>query len=596
MGADAYITLGVILMTLFLYLKEYFPVDLVALGVIVVLVLTGVITADQGLAGFSNQATLTVAAMFVLSHAIIKTQVLQYISPYITKLLEKGYAVAILSLGGIVGSISAFVNNTPIVATFIPIINSSSRKAGQSPSRFLMPLSFVAIFGGTCTLIGTSTNLLVSGMAADRGVDDFKMFTMFPFGIILFAVGMIYLMLFGKKLVPERSSKDELKEQEGVLKFLAEVRLRAALFEEEKNQCIADLIPSDITVKRINRDGRIQNDPETQEELHKDDILLIEGKLATIRQMIRKEKIRIRESESEKEFPEEETQLHEIVLLPNSELVDTRLKDINFLERYRSSVIAIRQRGKKKFKDLESIKLKAGDVLVLLSNLEGSELIKNASDEQQAPFLSLRVREVKKLNKKNLTIVLSCIAAVIILASTGLVPIVIAAFGAVVLLCFLGVMEIREAYQAIDWKVIFLLAGSLSLGEAMGSSGLSDQIGNLLIGSMSESAAPMIIVAVFYLTTSLLTELVSNNASAALMVPIAFSVAESMGVNVMPILLTIAFAGSASFLTPIGYQTNTMIYSAGSFQFRDFARVGAPLNLIFLILASLLIPVIYPFY
>lgn len=595
MGLDAIITLVVILLTLFLYIKEYFPIDLVALGVIVILVLSGVISVDQGLAGFSNQATLTVAAMFVLSHAIIKTQVMQYIAPQVSKIMIKGYSYSILGMSGVVGGVSAFVNNTPIVATFIPIINSASRKAKVSPSRFLMPLSYIAILGGSCTLIGTSTNLLVSGMASDRGVDDFEMFTMLPFGLILFGVGIIYLLIFGKKLVPERTASDELKEQEGVQKFLAEVRIRQAMVDRDSEKSIHQLIPPEIEVKSILRDGEVRKSPEGNLQLEKDDILLIEGNLSKIRELIRKEHISIREARDERDFPDEETLLHEIVILPNSELEEKKLSQVDFLKKYYSKAIAIRHRGKKKFGNLNDVRLRAGDVLVLLSNREGYERLESAQETQNIPFLTLGVKEVKRLDKKKLALVIGAIAAVVLLASTHLVPIVIAAFGAVVFLCVVGVMEIREAYQAIDWKVIFLLAGSLSLGEAMSSSGLSDQIGSLLTNFMSSYSGPMLIVCIFYFTTSILTETVSNNASAALMVPIAFSISESMQLDVMPILLTIAFAGSASFMTPIGYQTNTMIYSAGSFKFSDFARAGTLLKLIFWILATLLIPVIYPF-
>jgi len=595
MELNAMITLLVILLTLFLYIKEYFPVDLVAIGVIVVLVISRVITVDQGLAGFSNQATLTVAAMFVLSHAIIKTQVLQYIAPQISKFLNKGYFTSILGMSGIVGTISAFVNNTPIVATFIPIINSASRKIKISPSRFLMPLSYIAIMGGSCTLVGTSTNLLVSGMAAQRGVEDFEMFTMLPFGAILFGTGVIYLLLFGRKLVPERTASDELKEQEGALKFLAEVRIRQAMMDRDSGKSIHQLIPSDIEVRSLMRKGKERKDPESNLELEKDDTLLIKGDLSKIRELMRKDYISIREADDDRDFPEEETLLHEIVILPNSELEDAKLKQVDFLKRFYSTAIAIRHRGKKEFDNLKDIRLRSGDVLVLLSNREGYERLEDAQDNQNVPFLSLGVKEVKSLDKQNLAIVVTCIAAVIVLATTGLVPIVIAAFAAVFVICALGIMEIREAYQAIDWKVIFLLAGSLSLGEAMSSSGLSEQIAESMVGLMANYRGPILITAVFYLVTSLLTETISNNAAAALMVPIAFSISESMQLNVMPILLTIAFAGSASFMTPIGYQTNTMIYSAGSFKFSDFAKAGSLLKLIFWILASLLIPIIYPF-
>lgn len=595
MGIDAIITLVVIVVTLLLFVWEYFSVDLVALGAIVVLVASGVLSVEEGFAGFSSEATLTVAAMFALSNALIKTQIIEYLGPLLQGLFKKGYRVAVLSLGGLVGTVSAFINNTPIVATFIPIVNTSAREIGDSPSRYLMPLSFVAILGGTCTLIGTSTNLLVSAMATERGAEGFGMFTLAPFGLILFAAGMLYLLLFGKRIIPERSSSDELKEQEGVPCFLAEIKLRSK--PEQEDQTLEALFSQyAIEVKALKRGGETKTDITGDEQLSEDDVLLIEGDLSKIRKLVKDDYYDITESFEEKQFPQEETHLIEIVLLSGSELIGKKLDELKFLNRYQAKVIAIRQRGKKQYSGLEDIRLQSGDVLVLLTNEHGHKLLQQEKQGQRIGFLSLHEERVDEVDKSKLLIVLGCIAAVILLASLNVVPISIGAFGAIVLFNLLDIMNMNDVYRAIDWKVVFLLAGSLSLGTAMTSSGLSDDIGQLLLQTLKQYGGPMLMVGLFYLVTSLLTEMISNNASAALMVPIAFSLAESLGIEVQPLLLTIAFAGSASFMTPIGYQTNTMIYSAGSYRFTDFIKVGTPLNLLFLILASIFIPLIYPFH
>ncbi|QSE95983.1 SLC13 family permease [Fulvivirga lutea] len=594
MTYDIIITILVISLTIFLFVKEYFSIDLVALSAIVILVSTGVITVEDGLNGFSNEATLTVMAMFILSHALVKTKVIEYLAPMVVGLLKKGYIASVSSLAFFIGGTSAFVNNTPIVATFIPVVTNASRKISESPSRYLMVLSYVSIFGGCCTLIGTSTNLLVSGMAVQEGHEAFTLFQMAPLGIILLVAGSIYLILVGKKILPDRISRDYLHEQEGAKAFLAEVKMTAKSEEEKKS--VESLFNSDgIEVRALKQAGGSKSKVKPDHQIASDDVFIIEGDFKKIHQLVKNDFLKISDSFEDSEFPDEQTRLMEIVLLPNSELIGKRLSKVNFLKRYNSSIIAIRHRGKRKFEDLKNIKLKSGDVLVLLTNDKGHELIQADQEFENAPFISLREQIVEKINKGKLLLVSAVIASVIILASFGILPIVIAALGGVVVLNLLGVITMTDAYRSIDWKVIFMLAGSLCLGKAMISSGLADLLGDGLITLLSVYSGPVIMVSMFYLLTSLLTETMSNHASAALMVPIAISVASTLDVSPTPLLLTIAFAGSASFMTPIGYQTNTMIYSAGNYKFSDFIRVGGGLNLLFWILSSLLIPLIYSF-
>lgn len=594
MSTDAYITLAIIAISMFCYMKKNIPVDLVALGIMVSLVITGVIGAEKAISGFANQATLAVAAMFILSQALIKSNLIDFLGPFMQKLIKKGYKTSVLSMAGIVGVISAFINNTPVVATFIPVVNNTTKSLKQPPSKYLIPLSFLAIFGGSCTLIGTSTNLLVSGMATDRGADSFNVFTLAPIGICLFIAGLIYLLFIGRYLLPDTGTKDLMEEQEGTKRFLAEIKLKDK--PEEKEMSLESLFEdSDIEIKSLKRDNTSEDDPDKSTKLKHDDTLLIEGSIEDMNRLIKGDYFKVTEEFEDKEYPDQETRMVEIILLPNSELIGQKLKEVDFLNRYNANIIGIRQRGKKQMSDLKKVKLQAGDVLILLTNKKGYQLLQESQEKKNSPFISVSEKMLNELDPKKLYITTAVILSVILLATFNVLPLVIAAFAGVVVLNIFGVISMQESYRSIDWKVIFLLAGSLSLGEAMTSSGLSQNISNLLIETTTDFQSKMILVGIFYLITSLLTETISNNASAALMVPIAFSVSSSLDTNILPLLVTIAVAGSASFMTPIGYQTNTMVFSAGKYNFIDFTKVGAPLNLMFLIIASLLIPYFYPF-
>lgn len=596
MSVEAYITIAVIVIAMVLFILEKLSVDVIALGIIVVLVLSGVISPEQGFQGFANEAVLTVMAMFILSAAIIHTNAIEHIGPTITRFLKKSYSISITSLAVVVGTMSAFVNNTPVVATFIPVINKSAKKAGLSASRFLIPLSFVAMFGGMCTLIGTSTNLLVSGISAENGLGEFSMFLLTPLGIIFSAVGVVYLIVFGQKLIPEREELADSDNQNKIDNFLTEIKYTASQASGNKNlQEIIGQEYNDLKILGIKRDAEEIKTPDRDFVLKEDDVLLVKGDMDKIKRIIKSDNFHIVEGFKDKKFPAEDTKLIELILQSDADILRKKIKDIEFHKRFNASILAIRQRGKSKFKNLGDIKLKSGDVLLVQTSEKGYEALTENQKQSNSPFLIFRESKIGRLKKKNLVIAILTILGVILSASFGLISIGIAALTGVIILASTNVISMELAYKSIDWQVIFLLAGALSLEKAMTESGVSELIGDFMVNTIGEDYGPYVVVSLLYLLTSFLTGIISNNATAALFAPIAISISEGLDVSATPLLVAIAIAGSASFYSPIGYQTNTMVYSAGNYKFRDFTKIGTPLNIIFWILATILIPEIYPF-
>lgn len=618
MEFEAIVTLIVILISFILFATEKLSVDHIAIGIIVVLGSTGVLTPEESLEGFSNSATLTVAAMFIMSSALIKMGIVESIGPFFTRLIEKSKHLAIFSLTAIVGSISAFVNNTPVVATFIPVVTNASNKAKKSPSKLLIPLSFGAILGGSCTLIGTSTNLLVNGIAKSNGLEGFTMFQFAPLGLVFMVVGIVYLMLFSDRLLPERSAMLNDEEGSAISDYLTEIKvignkkviqkdnseekkeiriLETQDLKEEDLIAINEVFSSDdndVTIEKLIRDKKMISDLKPTFLLKTGDILLVRGNLKRIKEILKNEVLEMTEKFGDDIFPNEETKAIEVVITPNSRLLNKRLIDLDYFDRYHARVLAIRQRGKQREVRLEHLKLQAGDVLLLQTNERGHQLIRKAESKRLTPFLSLSESGIEQVNKSKLILVAGVITSIILLATLNLVPLVIGAFAGIFILVLSKTITMEDAYQSVDWKVIFLLAGALSLGVAMNKTGLSSQLAGLIQTHVASNFGPIAVISALYLVTSLLTETMSNNAAAALLAPIAISLSQGMELNPTPFLIAITFAGSASFITPIGYQTNTMVYSVGNYRFNDFIKIGLPLNIIFWILATFLIPFFYP--
>ncbi|WP_375580847.1 SLC13 family permease [Marivirga tractuosa] len=591
------ITILVILTAIVLFATEAVRVDLVAIGVMVLWIVFGVLEPEESFKGFANSATLTVTAMFILSSALIRGGVIKLLAPLTTRLFNKSYSGAILGMSSGVGLLSAFINNTPVVATFIPIVSKAAKKLNLHPTKFLIPLSYGAILGGTCTLIGTSTNLLVAGIAKDKGFDEIGLFTMTPIGLVFLVIGLLYLMFIGKHLLPKESQVKPLQDESQITKFLTEVKIQE-LPDEKKGISIEELFAvKDLSfeVQELKRGDESIKNPKMDTRLQTGDVMLIKGELDKVKKVVADKHLSIVKSITDKYFPEEETKVVEVIIMPGTHLVDKKLKNIGFLKNYHSHLLAIRHRGKRKFSDMENIRLKVGDILLLQTSKEGYELLQKAESNPNAPFLSIKETDLNIPNKRKLYISAGVLALVILTATFNILPIVASAWAGVFLLGAFRIISMTDAYRSIDWQVIFLLAGSLSFGTAMEKSGLNEWLVTHLTSFTENELAPFIIIGVIYLMTMIFTEIMSNNAAAALMAPLSMAIAEALGFSPLPFLIAVMIAGSASFMTPIGYQTNTMVYSAGNYEFKDFFKIGAPLGVIFWIIASLLIPIFYSF-
>lgn len=598
MGVDAIIVLCIMAVAIVLFATEWISIDLVAILIMVALVLTGVITPQEGLMGFSNPATITVAFMFVLSYALLRTGSLQRIGPALSNLFKSNFNLGILAMMVFIGVCSAFINNTPIVAMFIPVILSVSKMSGISSTKMLIPLSFASIFGGVCTLIGTSTNILVSGIAEDHGLPPFPMFMNTPMGIVFLVAGSVYLIFFANKLLPDRSGKSDLSEKFNLRNYIAEIEVLSG--SDFVGTRIMDSIIAremELEIIEVRREGARFTMPGGDFVIESGDVLKVRCNVEKIKELKDRLKVSVNSSAvkiGQSQIQKGDTSIMELIIATNSEFVGKTLGDVDFRGTYRAVPLAILHREDVVHEHLQDVVLQAGDIVLVEVKSHRVKNLKQLEMGHKSPFVILSEEGMIDFNKRKFVIVLSVIAGVVIAASLNLVPIVIASILGAAILVLTRCINMSEAYNSIEWKIVFLLAGALSLGVGMEKSGLAGFISDSVIGSLGVYG-PVAIVSGLYLVTAVLTEIMSNNATAALIAPIAISTADKLDLSPYPFLMAVMFAASFTFMTPIGYQCNTMVYSAGQYKFGDFFRIGVWLSLLFWLLATLLIPVFFPF-
>ncbi|MGD2115782.1 MAG: SLC13 family permease [Acidobacteriota bacterium] len=592
MTLDIVLLLGIIAFTLASFVLEWLPLDATALIALGLLLVFDLVSPEEAIAGFSNPAVVTVLMMFILSEGLVQSGLVRRIGYQIAHHARGSSWRASTFLLSLTGFISAFINNTAAVSIFIPVGTGLAEHYRISPSKILMPLSYAAIFGGTCTLIGTSTNLLVSSLAAEHGMAPFRMFEFFTLGTILFVLGMLYNRFVVMRALPDRLGQASLTRKYEMGNYLTEVKIparsnlvgRTVLSEQISDRYRINVIEIIRGKQRIATD--IRNLP-----LEGGDTLIVRGSMEDILAFKEQRNLLLLSDTKldDSDVADANNILAEFQLSPTSSLVGETLNEIDFRKRYGCFVLALNRTGEVIRDKLAWVPLKPLDTLLVFGPRQRVEGLQGLEDFIALKELSVRLRMTRRWWIGAVTIPL-----VVLLAATGIMSILESAILGVVMLLATRALRMQQAYAAVDWSVIFLLVAILPLGTAMETTGLAEMIGDGIV----HTGAPMgpgVVLALVILVTSVLTSFITNNSAAVLMVPIVLSVADQLGVDPKPFLMGVAFAASMSFATPTGYQTNTMVLGPGGYRFMDYVKVGTPLTVLLWIATSLLIPVIWPF-
>lgn len=576
------------------FIREKIPADVVALIAMGALMLTGILSVNETIAVFSNSAPITVAAMFILSAALERTGVIDYVGRAVVRLANGGSpAIAIMVMMAAVIFLSAFINNTPVVIILIPVAIRLAKAIKIAPSKLLMPLSFAAIFGGTTTLIGTSTNILVDGVSQNQGMAPFGMFEITLAGMIFAAVGVTYTSVLGPFLLPKRETLAAMLPDQKERRFIAQILI--PLNSDLIGKTIAETgftAEKGFTVIDVFREG-----VSLRADLKK--IVLQAGDRIVLRSPV-SEMLTLKEAGSiaigtqgGKQASFEPVQTTETVIMegvigPHSRLIGRRLAGLGLARLYGVYVLAIHRRGENMASQINELRFEVGDTVLLEGPPRG---MREMFDE--GLLNNLTESSDRAIRRDKAPVAIAAVLMVMGLAAIELMPIAGLALIAATAVVAFGCLDHQEAYRSIQWDILMLIFGMLALGTAMDKTGAAAVVVGLL-SQFAGGAGPLILLIIVYAFTSVITEIMSNNAAAILITPLAIGLANGMGVDPRPFIVAVMFAASASFATPIGYQTNTLVYRAGGYAFMDFVRFGLPLNVIFVAVAAIVIPIFWP--
>ena len=586
------LALGITGVALVLFVWNRLRVDVVALIIMLLIILTGVSTPQQGISGFAHEATITVALVLVLAAGLLRTGAIDLLARWTARLAGRSELRLLTLTVVIVVPLSAIINNTAAVAVLIPMVLGLARSSEVAPSRILMPMSFAAQMGGTLTLIGTSTNLVVAGVALDLGLERIRLFDITMPALFVCAAGLLYLFTVGRWLLPHRTAEEDLLRSYELHDYLTMLRVRpgSRLADRSLAESRFGHMFGLQVVRVVHRDGTIDA-PTGGTIIRAGDVLAVEGKIPDIAKVQNEGGLEMADTELALEQAEaaDDVRIAEILVPRRSSILRQTVRDLALRARFGISAVAVRRHGVRLHERISDVRLQAGDMLLVQGTTESLNRLHQESD-----LALLGAVDLPEIRARKMKYAVPIVAGVVLLPAIGVMSILVSALIGVIAMFLTRCITPDEAYREMDWMVIVLLGAILPLGEAMHRTGAAAFLAQNLM-AFASPLGPHGLLAVFLLITTLLTSVISNAAAAVVLAPIAIAGAASLGLSPMPFVIAVMIGASNSFLSPVGYQTNTMIYGPGGYHFSDYVRVGAPLSIVIVATATFAIPLFFPF-
>lgn len=583
----------ILLLTLFLLITEKISVDLTAIGIMVLLVVSNILTPKEAIGGFANPAVITVGAMFIVSKGMMRTGGVEFIGRKIIRMAGGNYKFALIIILLSVAIASAFINNTPVVILFIPVVMTMCCEFGLSPSKFLIPISYASILAGTCTLIGTSTNIIISDLSVSFGYEGLTMFELSTLGVPLAITGILFLYFAAPRVLPALANPICQLQDSAHRQYLAELKIseKSNLIGKNPGDIFSEKYPS-IKVIELIKKSHIYHPNRVKMIISAEDILLVKGSLNDLVAILHNEGVDLPTTEmdlvlgAQKDAPI----VVELIISPHSTLRGQQLNRTSLAKDPGINIIAVKRTNLHMTeKQIHDVRLQTGDILLIWCHESKLESIRSSTE-----YIVIEDVYEELVHKRKALWSIINFVGMVVTASLGLADIMTCALTAAFLMIITGCLQMRDAYRALQGDVLLLIAGTIALGTAMQKTGASQLYAEAFL-SIFTGFSPIIILGAIILLTSICTQLLSNNATAVLLLPIAISTAVGIGVDPKPFIIGVCFGASACFATPMGYQTNLMVYGPGGYSFFDYMKLGIPLNIFVVVASTLCIPLIWPF-